>query len=392
MNASPFLPPVPPAFPLLPITSDATLRKCKSFPCKSCDIFIASYPKSGTTWTQNIVYQLLAAAADVAKKDRLNKRRTEHGENEGKAYVGVRSNGGSRSCGESALEVVDTQKDVERVDLSIEHISDVAPFYEADRTWDGEGLAARYEAMHARLGRRIFNTHLLWGMLPGTGDEERGEGAEGIEREEDSPCYLYVVRDGRDACVSFFHHMKSMAKEDGGFEGDFSIFFQEWLEGRLAYGRWTDHVAAWMGRERERGRRRNVRVLVVRYEDLKADLTGELKRIARHCGIDVGGGIGEKGEEVWEAVREKCSFEYMATNRRVYEPRSVTWRDRSFRFMRKGAVGDYRQLFTEDQCVCFAEAVREAQRKSGQAEACLMRELLGGEEWERGRKEGEERA
>ena len=47
------------AMPLLPITSVETLKKCANLPLRSDDVFICSYPKSGTTWTQHIVISLL---------------------------------------------------------------------------------------------------------------------------------------------------------------------------------------------------------------------------------------------------------------------------------------------------------------------------------------------
>ena len=230
-------------------------------------------------------------------------------------------------------------------------------------------------------------------------DEEEDEEEE-EEREE--PCYLYLVRDGRDACVSFYHHLKSMAGDDGGYEGGFDEFFEEWIEGRLPYGRWVDHVISWVGREggkeEEEQQRRGIggggeggkegeregRVLVVRYEELKSDLIGGLKRIARHCRISLRrrgrkggreGGVEEENptgkhernqeeeeeeeeEEVWEAVRQKCSFEYMVENRQLFEPRSVTWTDPAFRFIRKGEVGGHKIHFTEEQLRRFGRAVK----------------------------------
>jgi len=65
--------------PLLPITSQSTITKCKELPLRASDIFICSYPKSGTTWTQQIVLSLLladkrydTAATTAAKSDDIN--------------------------------------------------------------------------------------------------------------------------------------------------------------------------------------------------------------------------------------------------------------------------------------------------------------------------------
>ncbi|GAB5035175.1 sulfotransferase 6b1-like [Nannochloropsis oceanica] len=250
-------------------------------------------------------------------------------------------------------------------------------------------------------------------LVVGTADsnKQKEEVDDEDEEEKAEPCYLYLVRDGRDVCVSFYHHLKSMASDDGGYQGEFADFFEEWIEGRLPYGRWMDHVVSWLAREggregeeeEEEGKRkehdsnyekegeRKGRVLVVRYEDLKKDLMGGLKRIAKHCRISLrtrgreGAREGEvekstgdmkKGQEgartkeeeekkeeeedrMWETVKEKCSFEYMVENRKMFEPRSVTWTDPAFRFIRKGEVGDHKVHFTEEQLRRFAGSVKE---------------------------------
>lgn len=38
--------------PLLPISSTATIEMCRNLELRDSDIFICSYPKSGTTWMQ----------------------------------------------------------------------------------------------------------------------------------------------------------------------------------------------------------------------------------------------------------------------------------------------------------------------------------------------------
>ena len=109
-------------FPLLPITSAETLRKCASLPLRSKDVFVTSFPKSGTTWMQHIVHTLA-------------------------------------TNGESPLP----------------HISDACPFFEVDRTWDAasDALAPTVVANHDKIGCRIFNTHLRWSMMPKSSPEAR---------------------------------------------------------------------------------------------------------------------------------------------------------------------------------------------------------------------------
>jgi hypothetical protein len=100
----------------LPITSSQTLRFCSARnvdDCELCNVFIASYPKSGTTWMQAIVYALLSNGND-----------------------------------------------------DFEHISNFSPFYEIDPHWepaaDGDtGIFARkFDHFHSQIGHNVFNTHL----------------------------------------------------------------------------------------------------------------------------------------------------------------------------------------------------------------------------------------
>jgi hypothetical protein len=78
-------------------------------------VFLASYPKSGTTWLQSIVYHILH---------------------------------------------LDNSLD----DLT--HISHFSPFYENQDTWIGNDLQPLYANHHVEMNLHVFNTHLLPDMIP----------------------------------------------------------------------------------------------------------------------------------------------------------------------------------------------------------------------------------
>ena len=171
-----------PVMPLLPISSPCTLALCRNLVLRDGDVFVCSYPKSGTTWMQHIVTSLLTRGARPAAG---------------------------------------------------EHISAFAPFFEIDASWDaakGEPRAGPLGEAAAG-GRRVFNTHLRWSQMP----KQANSGAR----------YIYVLRDGCDVATSFYHHLSNQ-DGDGGFEGAFEAFFESWLHGSLPYGRWVDHVKSWL--------------------------------------------------------------------------------------------------------------------------------------------------
>jgi hypothetical protein len=88
---------------------------------------------------------------------------------------------------------------------------------------------------------------------------------------------IYLVRDGRDVAVSYFHHKRRVE----GLQADFPTFLDEFLAGRAdSYGRWVDHVAGASDMQRMGANR----MLVVSYEDLRADTAGVLGRALTFLG------------------------------------------------------------------------------------------------------------
>jgi hypothetical protein len=202
------------------------------------------------------------------------------------------------------------------------------------------------------LGYRVYNTHLRWEMLPPTSDDN-----------DDFPSvkYIYVVRDGRDVLTSFYHHLSNQHPDDGGFQGTFPEFLEQFLQGTIAYGKWSHHLASWMPViESGRNHSSKLPVLLVQYEDLKADLQGQIVRIGQFLGLSSFRGNDPKLQQDKVALNrvllERVSFDYMRKHQELYHPISVRWKP-GYHFIRSGTVGDYKSFFTEEQRRRFMDTV-----------------------------------
>ena len=170
--------------------------------------------------------------------------------------------------------------------------------------------------------------------------------------------FIYLVRSGRDACVSFYHHLSHQAEADGGFDGSFDEFVEKWCAGEIAYGSWPAHLKSWVsGSPGTLLAGRDERVLVLSYEALKADLRGSCARIARHLGVDI-------DDASLDAILPRLSFESMKARIECFQPKSVEWRRKGdnddFEFIRKGSVGDSKSLFGPAHNAAFDAMVADA--------------------------------
>lgn len=91
---------------------------------------------------------------------------------------------------------------------------------------------------------------------------------------------IYIVRDPRDVAVSYFHFAQKVKAipPNTGIEDFVSSFISDDLW--LRYGTWADHATSWLAMAPSRRK-----FLVLRYEDLLADTSQELAKIASFLGI-----------------------------------------------------------------------------------------------------------
>ena len=146
------------------------------------------------------------------------------------------------------------------------------------------------------------------------------------------PRVIYLVRDGRDVYVSYYHYRLKILPE--------GCSFSEFLRmDDHSPCLWGDHVESWLS---DKGQLSGI--LIVSYENLLTNPNTELKRMVDFIGIQV------TEEEIIQAVHAS-RFENMReidqTKGRKY---NLTGTDE---FIRKGIKGEWREQFSQDDIDFF---------------------------------------
>jgi aryl sulfotransferase len=267
------------------------------------DIIIATAPKAGTTWTQHIVNLLVFQSPEPRP------------------------------------------------------LFDLSPWIDCRFMMPIEAMLTTIEAQQHR---RFMKSHLPLDALP-IYEEVR---------------YVHVARAGLDSCMSFLNHFNSFLPEaierfDAIGMADETIgrpfprrphtpreFFRYWLEGDgkeqgpMMSGTYFDiELSFW--RERERPN-----LLLVHYNDLKNDLSGEMKRIAAFLDI-------ETPDALWPELVEAASFGAMKRDGDVLlEGLKRGFKDGHQTFLHSGTNLRWQGVLTEEDVKLY-EASAEAKLTPG---------------------------
>jgi aryl sulfotransferase len=262
------------------------------FAFRDDDVIVATWGKSGTTWTQQIVGQL------VFKGD------------------------------ESVA------------------IHDVSPWLDLRVP----PVPEKHAIMEAQTHRRIIKTHLPVDALVFSPKAK----------------YLYIGRDGRDMLFSMYnHHLKAndlwyeMLNETPGLVGprmerpdpDVRRNFRRWMEndGAPHWSLWDSASSWWAVRDLPN-------VMLVHFNHLKADLEGEMRRIAAFLEIDI-------AEDAWPEIVRHCTFDYMKANADRRAPAGgAVFEGGGASFFDKGTNGRWRDVLTAED---IADYERIASEKLG---------------------------
>ncbi len=168
---------------------------------------------------------------------------------------------------------------------------------------------------------------------------------------------IHLVRDPRDVCLSYFRFMQRNGRitlRPGDDEAaSFDRFVDAFIAGRLdAHGTWEKHLLSWLDAARDG----HCDVLLLRYEDLRADTPSAVERIADWLGTGLAAGDAER-------IADRCSIERMRDHERDAMSRTpqalpaVAIRS-GVPLIGSGAVAGWRSRMTAGQVARFGEFAR----------------------------------
>ncbi|XP_061713624.1 luciferin sulfotransferase-like isoform X2 [Cydia pomonella] len=203
--------------------------KFRNMAVRPDDVWVTTFPRSGTTWTQELVWLLMNdldfdTALKIPLSSRYNTLEHYHWKYQKELNLDILDPELRQKCTEIRLT---------------------------------------YDAINNAPSPRFFKTHLAFSLLP--------------LNLLDSSKVLYVARDPRDVAVSLFHHQKLT----WFYAGDFKSFWNLFINDLVIRSPYLTHLKeAW-------ALRHHPNMLFIFYEDMNKDLPSSIKRVSDFLGKEV---------------------------------------------------------------------------------------------------------
>ncbi|XP_071975657.1 sulfotransferase 1 family member D1-like [Engystomops pustulosus] len=191
------------------------------------------------------------------------------------------------------------------------------------------GMPTGTEILNTMKPPRVIKSHLPVHLVPNSFWEKKCK-------------VIYVARNPKDVLVSYYHFCRfTLILPD---PGTFEEFLQNFIEGNVSYGPWSDHVKDWWKLRHQRD------LLYLFYEDMLEDPKREIRKVMKFLGKDL-------PEDVLEKINKCTSFKAMKENDMAnYSTIPSHVMDFSISpFMRKGTRGDWKSHLTVAQNEVFDE-------------------------------------
>ncbi|XP_073413766.1 sulfotransferase 6B1-like isoform X1 [Dendrobates tinctorius] len=269
------------------LCSEATFQAMETLEAREDDVLIMTYPKCGTNWSIEILHQMLY--------EQQNKEPT---------------------IDNAMLEFGKPEKFEMRWAISPKKLNMRNGCLEPKLTFMGKKIVSNQFLIFLKHqpSPRLFASHLTYENIPKSFLEKTK--------------ILLILRNPKDTAVSYYHFLNgnpvlpTMSSWDS--------FFDDFITGNVIYGSYFDYTLGWE-KHLDDGN-----LLVLTFEDMKTDLLAELKKISEFYGITL-------TDEQLQKVHDKSTFKSMKGNA------GETHGNMANVFFRKGEIGDWKSLFTEEQ-------------------------------------------
>ncbi|XP_078511819.1 sulfotransferase 6B1-like [Lissotriton helveticus] len=177
------------------------------------------------------------------------------------------------------------------------------------------GSPDKFEIMNQIPSRRVLTTHLHRDNIPRSMEVSKVK-------------TLVVFRNPKDTAVSLFHFLNSLY--GAPTYNSWDECFEHFISGKVTYGSWFEHAVAWNEHIDDDN------VMVLMFEDMKADLAAAVQKIADFFEINL-------TKEQIQLITERGHFKAM--KERSKETHGIL----GSHVFRKGDVGDWKNYFSEAQ-------------------------------------------
>ncbi|XP_063749570.1 sulfotransferase 2B1-like isoform X1 [Eleginops maclovinus] len=181
--------------------------------------------------------------------------------------------------------------------------------------------------LEQRPSPRLLTTHFHYNMMPSSFFEVK-------------PKVIYVMRNPKDVFTSsFYHHEAASFLVNPGPQTE---FLHKFLDGKVMFGSWFDHVKSWLNAEdREH-------IMHISYEEMIMDLKDAVGRMAQFLQKSL-------DHEAIEKIADRCLFKNMRKNNMSnYSTVPRVFMDQTkSEFLRKGIAGDWKNQLTVAEAEYF---------------------------------------
>uniref|UniRef100_A0A8C6U221 Sulfotransferase n=1 Tax=Neogobius melanostomus TaxID=47308 RepID=A0A8C6U221_9GOBI len=260
----------------------------QNFKARPDDILIATYPKAGTTWVAYILDLLYFGQTEQERQS-----------------------------------TIPIYRRVPFIDKAVTSLNE-------ELNYNGVDLANNLPT-----SPRLIKTHYPVQFVPKSFFEQNCK-------------IVYVARNVKDTMVSYYHfeRMTQVQPEPG----DWKDYFQRFLDGKVTWGSWYDHVNGWWQRKKTYS---NIHYMF--FEDLSENTDREITKLCKFLGLSVTPELKRQvtGQVQFDTMKNNKMANYSTLNSKEMMDFTVST------FMRKGKVGDWKNHFTVAQNEKFDEDYKQ---------------------------------